>query len=1492
MAENATLGRLFVDLLLRDEQFRNGLKGSEKALKASGRQFDAYAKTISTGLVTALKAATAASAGLVAAAAAVGAGFEKQMDAVAAVRGITSETSGEFLALEEQARSLGATTAFSATEAAQGMEALARAGLQTNEIIAASEVALKLAGAGQIELGRSAEILAGTMAQFGMNASETTRIADVFTAATQNTLFGTEDLAQAMKFAGTVGAAFGKDIEETTAAVAMFRNLGLEGTMAGTQFRMMMAAAAKPTGEAEAALAKYGLTIEQINPETNSFADILKAVGDAGVSTADSLSIFGTEAGANVAALSQKFAESTQDYDQLLGTLRQAGEEGELTAQTYEQMTDNVMGRLAQLRSVVEETMLSLFERFRGPLTALLTSLVDFVGAVASELGARGLEIGGNFESLFGTLTAFIQQNTQTGAKAMVEFIVTMQNAASAILPLVTGFGSMLAALTPLIPLLDDMALLLGVMFAAQKAAAVVSFVAGLWSMVTAAGSATAALSAMGTALVAATGGIAALTTAIGVVVAGLALLIKRNRDAAAATNELQSAQEQLAKREDMLAGMFRVRAQERLVLTKEQILAEQEAGGSSAKLSAARQKEIDTLLGLSDATAAQKMRTGELIEVGEGLRTVEGLLGEGAEGFAVVEAEIEKVTRQLRNYEGDLEKSSGATREFAENRVREWQERLFSLRGALVDARTAQDKKTEAMETARGVLAQISAGSEEAEAKTDSLRKSQEEFADAVASKMRSLRDELRSIGLSDAEAEAERLRQKKADIEAFFAEQIASEQAQGARLAALRKQQADALALVDAIGAREAAAQREAVQEEAEAKLNALRMEGASEAEKIAVERDRVLAGLADADGATRLAIAEEYEQRINAALAGEMQEPDLGPWQRAFGSLRQSLDQAGEAARGLDAAFGEVDEKIGEQVQRLGGIFGKLGQGAGKVARGIGGAFGKLGDKVAEIGNTKIGGAFVEGAKRAAGVAAPLAKAWVSATKGVGVALGEAGKAIAKFAKGAAEAFSGVAGQIGNVITQISGFSAFDPMALVGEALGEAEAARADAAEEARAAAEEAALAGGATEEEAAAAGEEAALAAEEGFDAAGAGASFVDDLIQTAIARAEDFANMAGPVLERLAAGIPELINAVAAALPVIAQSLATQIPVVIQAVIDALPTLIYALVDAVQTVVVALLEALPGLVEALLAQIPGIITKLASAIPVLLEAVVAALPLILNAIIAAIPPILTAIIEAIPVIVLALVEAIPQVLTALLLAIPQIVQAVVGMIPLLITTVIGMIPDIILSLAEQLPDLIAAFIALVPMIITSIVAALPEIALALLSSIFTQLIPMLPLMVAELFAAIIAGMGNALKQIAEGIWEAIKGFFSPFGKKGGKDEKKGKKGAFSGMDYVPATMRMTVHQGEAIIPADRNAEMAGGEIAPAPAGARQNGIGSFGGGSDRPIDIAVMAEGRLLDAVQIVAAKRGHATGVVKEIRRAGGVRVGLSRGRFSAFSSR
>ena len=94
--------------------------------------------------------------------------FEAQMSRVKAISGATGE---EFAKLKEQAKQLGADTAFSATEAAEGMENLASAGFSTSEIMAAMPGMLNLAASSGEDLAGSADIAASTLRGFGLGQS-------------------------------------------------------------------------------------------------------------------------------------------------------------------------------------------------------------------------------------------------------------------------------------------------------------------------------------------------------------------------------------------------------------------------------------------------------------------------------------------------------------------------------------------------------------------------------------------------------------------------------------------------------------------------------------------------------------------------------------------------------------------------------------------------------------------------------------------------------------------------------------------------------------------------------------------------------------------------------------------------------------------------------------------------------------------------------------------------------------------------------------------------------------------------------------------------------------------------------------------------------------------------------------------------------------------------------------------------------------------------
>lgn len=164
-------------------------------------------------------------AGVSTAAIKVGSDFEAQMSRVKAISGATGE---EFEKLKNQAIQLGADTAFSSTQAAEGMENLAAAGFATNEIIEAMPGLLDLAAASGEDLANSSDIAASTLRGFGLAASDAGHIADVLAENANRTNSSVAETGEAMKYIAPLARAAGISMEETAAAIGIMANAGIQ----------------------------------------------------------------------------------------------------------------------------------------------------------------------------------------------------------------------------------------------------------------------------------------------------------------------------------------------------------------------------------------------------------------------------------------------------------------------------------------------------------------------------------------------------------------------------------------------------------------------------------------------------------------------------------------------------------------------------------------------------------------------------------------------------------------------------------------------------------------------------------------------------------------------------------------------------------------------------------------------------------------------------------------------------------------------------------------------------------------------------------------------------------------------------------------------------------------------------------------------------------------------------------------------------------------
>jgi TP901 family phage tail tape measure protein len=184
-------------------------------------------------------------------------GYETAMNSVQASIGATE---AQMKPLGALALKIGSDTQFGATQGAQAIEELGKAGVSIPDILGGAAMsAAQLASATGTDIPMAANVMANAMNTFGISGENATRVADVMTAALNASSLNMNDFANGMASAGSSAAALGIPIEDTAAALAIFSNRGMSGADAGTALRSMFTHLAGPTDEARALMSDLGI---------------------------------------------------------------------------------------------------------------------------------------------------------------------------------------------------------------------------------------------------------------------------------------------------------------------------------------------------------------------------------------------------------------------------------------------------------------------------------------------------------------------------------------------------------------------------------------------------------------------------------------------------------------------------------------------------------------------------------------------------------------------------------------------------------------------------------------------------------------------------------------------------------------------------------------------------------------------------------------------------------------------------------------------------------------------------------------------------------------------------------------------------------------------------------------------------------------------------------------------------------------------------------
>lgn len=305
--------------------------------------------------------------------------FEQQMSKVGAIAGSNKK---ELKALTDQAVDLGAKTSLSADEVASGMQELAALGFTTKDILKAMPGVISAAEASGADMATTATVMASSINAFGLEASESTHVADVLAEVANRSAADISDMGYALKYAGTPAKSLGASLEETAASIGIMTDSGLDGSQAGTTLRGALIRLAKPSEKASKQMEKLGINLEDSKGNFVGMPSLIGQFNDSmeGMSKTQKLanisSIVGTESASGFLALMEagpnKISKFTKSLEESDGASKKAAD----------QMKDNLKGSLEQLGGAFE----SLAIVVGGLLAPALRKLANFISYLVDKL--------------------------------------------------------------------------------------------------------------------------------------------------------------------------------------------------------------------------------------------------------------------------------------------------------------------------------------------------------------------------------------------------------------------------------------------------------------------------------------------------------------------------------------------------------------------------------------------------------------------------------------------------------------------------------------------------------------------------------------------------------------------------------------------------------------------------------------------------------------------------------------------------------------------------------------------------------------------------------------------------------------------------------------------------------------------------------------------------------------------------------------------------
>lgn len=376
MAENKNIViRLMADTASYEAAMTRA--GSTARTVASGME--------NTGRKSALIASGMTAAGLAVAAFGVAAvkmaaDFDQQMSTVQANTGATSAQMDQLRAAAIEA---GASTVYSASDSADAINDLGKAGMSVTDILTGGLTgALNLAASDGMAVGDAAEYMANALSMFHLKGSQASQVADTLAAGAGKAVGNVSDFGEALNNCGAQANSFGMNIQETTGVLALFAQNGTIGAEAGTQLNSMLMKLAAPSTEAANTMKELGISAYDAQGHFVGMANFAGQLQKAEKGLTDeqrnqaNATIFGSYA---IKAANYLYEAGESGVNKWTKAVSESGYAAEQAAAK----NNNLKGDLENLSGSMESLMISVGEGAQGPLRKMVQGLDTLVDAFA-----------------------------------------------------------------------------------------------------------------------------------------------------------------------------------------------------------------------------------------------------------------------------------------------------------------------------------------------------------------------------------------------------------------------------------------------------------------------------------------------------------------------------------------------------------------------------------------------------------------------------------------------------------------------------------------------------------------------------------------------------------------------------------------------------------------------------------------------------------------------------------------------------------------------------------------------------------------------------------------------------------------------------------------------------------------------------------------------------------------------------------------------------